>query len=270
MKTLKRWRALFGVVAFLLLLVLCRSMIQDALLFFPSKHPQGDWKPQSLQFEDAFFASPDGKKLHGWYCPCEFPRAVVLHLHGNAGHLAHRAPLMRFYQRNLNVTSFILDYRGYGRSEGSPTVKGVLEDARAARSWLAKKVGIPESQIVLTGQSLGAAVAVDLAADGARGLVIENTFTSLKDVARHHYPLLSWLASADALNSVAKIKTYKGPFLQSHGDVDSIVPFELGVKLFEAANEPKEFLRIKGGDHNDPPTEEWEKKLDAFIESLPK
>ena len=270
MKTLKRWRALIVVVAFFAVLLLCRSMIQDALLFFPSKYPQGDWKPISLVFEDAYFQAADGTKLHGWYCPCENPRAIVLHAHGNAGHLAHRAPLMRFYQRDLKVASLIFDYRGYGRSEGSPSVKGILQDAPAARTWLAKKTGVKESQIVLTGQSLGAAVMVDLAAEGgARGLVLENTFSSLKDIARHHYPMLSWLASADTLNSAVKIKAYKGPLLQIHGDADSIIPFALGVKLFEAANEPKDFLRIHGGDHNDPPSEEFEKKLDAFIEKLP-
>jgi uncharacterized protein len=269
MTTTKRRLRLLIVLSSLPLLLLCIKMLEDKFLFFPSKYPQGDWKPASLEFEDVYFQAEDGTKLHGWWCPCKDARAIVLHVHGNAGHLAHRAGMMRDYQRQLQVSTFIFDYRGYGRSEGSPTIAGVLQDARAARAWLAKKAGTAESKIVLTGQSLGAAIAVELAADGgARGLVLENAFSSLKDVAAYHYGPLSWMASGK-LNSVASIPKYKGPLLISHGDADTIVPYALGRKLFDAANEPKEWVGIPGGDHNDPPSETYWKRLDAFIGSLP-
>jgi uncharacterized protein len=244
--------------------------LEDKFLFFPTKYPLGDWNPVGLEFEDAFFTAADGVKLHGWFCPCKDARAVVLHAHGNAGHLAHRAALMNYYQQRLRVTSFIFDYRGYGRSEGTPSVAGILDDARAARTWLAKRAGVKESQIVLTGQSLGGAVAVDLAADGgARGLVLESTFSSLKDMAAHHYPQLAWLASPKKLNSAVRIKDYRGPLLMMHGDADDIIPYELGRKLFDAANEPKKWVRIPGGGHNDSAPPAYLEKLDAFIKSLP-
>lgn len=245
--------------------------LEDKFLFFPDRYPVGDWKPKGLEFEDAFFTSSDGVKLHGWYCPCKDARAVVLHAHGNGGHLAYEAPLLKFYQQRLRVASFIFDYRGYGRSEGTPGVVGILQDARAARTWLTKKTGLKENQIVLRGQSLGGAVAVDLAADGgARGLVLESTFSSLKDAAAHHWGGLAMFASPKKLNSVERIKNYRGPLLMMHGDADDVVPYELGRKLFEAANEPKEWVRIPRGNHGGSLASEFTEKLDAFIESLPR
>jgi fermentation-respiration switch protein FrsA (DUF1100 family) len=243
--------------------------IDELLLFFPSKFPHGRWQPPGLKFEDAWFTAEDGTKLHGWYCPCDRPRAVMLYAHGNAGNLSHRAELIKFWQTELGVSSLIFDYRGYGRSEGTPTVDGVLQDARAAQQFLAKRAGVAEEQIVLAGQSLGGAIVVDLAArTGARALVLESTFSSLKDVATHHYPRLAWLVSNGKLDSAARIAKYKGPLLQCHGDADRTIPFALGQKLHAAANEPKQFVRMPLADHNDPLTAEYWRKLERFIAGL--
>jgi fermentation-respiration switch protein FrsA (DUF1100 family) len=244
--------------------------LDERLLFYPSKYPEGDWKPKGLNFEDVWFDADDGARLHGWYCPCDRPRAVVLFAHGNAGNLSHRAPLMQYLQKDLRVSALIFDYRGYGRSEGVPTVKGVLKDGRAARTLLARRAGIKESQIVLMGRSLGGAIVVQLAAESPpRGLILESTFSSFKDVAAHHYPLLAWLVPANKLNSAVKIATYKGPLLQSHGDADRTIPYALGRKLFKAANEPKSFITIPGGDHNDRQSAEYYTQLNRFIDALP-
>lgn len=184
--------------------------------------------------------------------------------------MSHRASRLQYFQRTLHVTVFIFDYRGYGRSEGTPTVAGILQDARAARTFLAERANCREARIVLLGRSLGGAVAVRLAADsGARGLILESTFSSLKDAATHHYPRLAWLVPGGKLDSVAQIARYKGPLLQSHGDADQVVPYALGWKLFQAANEPKRFIRNPKGDHNDPPTREYNTQLDRFLQSLP-
>ena len=128
-----------------------------------------------------------------------------------------------------------------------------------------------ESQIVLMGESIGGAVAVDLAADGgAPGLVLENTFSSLPDVAAFHYPWLPIrLVMRSTLDSAAKIRDYHGPLLQFHGDADQIVPYQLGQRLFEAANEPKRLVTIPGGDHNDPRTRKFYQELDAYLAGLP-
>jgi fermentation-respiration switch protein FrsA (DUF1100 family) len=244
--------------------------LDELLLFYPSKYPDGDWKPKGLSFEDVWFKAEDGTRLHGWYCPCDKPRAVLLFAHGNAGNVSQRSGRMQYFQRQLRVTALIFDYRGYGRSEGVPTVEGTLQDARAARILLARLAGTPESQIVLMGRSLGGAVAVQLAAGApARGLILESTFSSFKDVAAHHYPRLAWLVPASKLDSLTQIKRYKGPLLQSHGDADGTVPYSLGLKLFQAANDPKRWVTIHGGDHNSPQSADYYRQLSRFLDDLP-
>ena len=244
--------------------------LDEMLTFFPSKYPQGDWSPADLDVEDCWFTSEDDIKLHGWYCRHPEARAVVLFAHGNAGNLSGRAPVLRILRDRLKLSVLIFDYRGYGRSEGTPTVKGVLLDARAARDWLAEREQIAPTQILLLGRSIGGGVMVDLAAtDGARGLILESTFTSLRDVAEEMYPKpLVRLVMRNKLNSHDAIADYKGPLLVSHGDADSIIPFSHGQKLFDSANEPKTFVKLDGTDHNDPQTEDYYKVLNQFIDSL--
>ena len=166
----RSWLRVVGIllVAYLLVLGLMMAM-EDSLIYFPSVYPDGMWNPPGLDFEDAWFEAADGTKLHGWYVPVANPRAVILFAHGNAGNLSHRVDFLEMLNQ-LRVTVLIFDYRGYGRSTGSPSEAGVLQDARAARRWLAERADIDESKIVLLGESLGGGVMVDLAAaDGARG-----------------------------------------------------------------------------------------------------
>jgi fermentation-respiration switch protein FrsA (DUF1100 family) len=243
--------------------------LDELLLFYPSKYPDGDWKPKGLSFEDVSFKAEDGTRLHGWYCPCEKPRAIVLFAHGNAGNLSQRSGRMQYFQKQLRVTALIFDYRGYGRSEGVPTVEGILQDARAARTVLARRTAVPESQIVLMGRSLGGAVVVQLAAESpARALILESTFSSLKDLAGHHFPHLAWFVPTNKLDSLSQIKRYRGPLLQSHGDADDTVPYALGLRLFQAANDPKRLITIRGGDHNSPQSAEYYLQLNRFLDDL--
>ena len=240
--------------------------LDELLLFFPSKFPSGDWKPKDLQFQDVFFAAEDGTKLHGWYCPAKRPRGVVLIAHGNAGHVASRAPWLRYLQTKARVSVFMFDYRGYGRSEGTPTVEGAILDATAARAKLCELAGVKDSEMLLMGESLGGAIVVQLAAKSPpRGLVLQSTFSSLRDVADVHYPKLSWLVPRDKLDSATEIAAYQGPLLQSHGTADRTIPFSSGQKLFRAANEPKEFVAIKNVDHNNWVTAAYLKRFDQFI-----
>ena len=202
--------------------------------------------------------------------PCENPRAVILFCHGNAGNLSHRAGLMQLLHDQIGATAMIFDYRGFGRSEGKPSESGILADARAARAWLAEREGIAEENIVLMGRSLGGAVAVDLAArDGARALVLESTFTSMPDVAKTMFPLLPVdLLMQTKLDSADKIFFYHGPLLHSHGTADRLIPYKVGCRLFDAANQPKQFVPIPGGDHNDPQNEEYYQVLAMFLNRL--
>jgi uncharacterized protein len=244
--------------------------LENALVFIPRPYGVGNWQPAGLAFEDAWFHAADGTKLHGWYVPQTRPRAVVLFCHGNEGNVATWAGNLRLLHDRVGIAMLAFDYRGYGRSEGRPSEAGILADARAARAWLAHRAGIPESQIVVMGRSLGGAAAIDLAAaDGARALVVESTFTSAPDVAHAKVPWLPLRTlMRTELNSIAKIGNYHGPFLQSHGTDDRLVPFDMGKRLFAAANEPKRFVTIPGGSHNDPQTEAYYVALTEFLGRL--
>jgi len=244
--------------------------IDEVLLFFPAKFPDGQWAPKGLTFEDVWFNAADGTRLHGWYCPCDDARAAVLYCHGNGGNVSYCSRDLALLQHRLRVSVLAFDYRGYGRSHGVPTVEGVLKDARAARQLLAKRAGLDPAEVVLMGRSLGGAVAVRLASEAApRGLILESTFSSLREVASQHYPALAWVVPPEKLNSVSAISRYDGPLLQSHGSADRTISYASGKRLFAAAKGPKTFVTIPRGDHNDPQTEDYYRKLDGFLDGLP-
>ncbi len=248
------------------------AAVENRIVFFPHPYPIGDWTPDP-RVEDVWIDAPDGARLHGWLAePAGDRRAVVLFCHGNGRNVTTRRHVLELYRDRMNATVLVFDYRGYGKSTGRPTEAGVLLDARAARRWLAARAGVREGDVVIAGHSLGGGVAVDLAAgDGARGLVIEGTFTNLPDVAEYHVPLLPMRSLMLAeLNSVRKIPAYRGPLLQVHGDADRIVPYELGRRLFAAANEPKEFVTVPNGNHNDLYTPAFVAALDQFLAALPR
>lgn len=253
-----------------LIIVVASMFMENQLIFFPSRYPVGEWAPAGIEYEDAWFTSEDGAKLHGWYVPSDDSRAVILFCHGNAGNITHRAHVLEIMHDYVGASVMIFDYQGYGRSEGKPSGDGVLADARAARAWLAEREKIPENEIVLMGESIGGAVAVDLAArDGAKALVLESTFNALPEVAAFHYPWLPvrW-AMRTRLDSASIINKYKGPLLQSHGDSDGIVPMRLGRRLFDAAGEPKQFLELPGHNHNAPMPMEYYDALSSFLDGL--
>ncbi len=270
----KRWwgKVVLGGWFFLrcyVLLVLVMMLLERYLIFFPTR--SGQWNPPGLEFEEAFFEAPDGVRLHGGVLEHPDPRAVVLFAHGNAGNLSHRAEMMEELRRRLRVSVFIFDYRGYGKSSGSPTEQGILQDAQAARRWLAQRTGVGEDQLVLMGRSLGGAVVAHLAAQQTpAALILDSTFTCLPDVAAYHYPWLPvrWLMRT-RLDAQAQLACYQGPLLQFHGDQDRIVPYELGQKLFQAAaSRPKQFVTLKDHDHNDPWPAEFYEHLDRFLNQV--
>ena len=136
----RRWVRLMGIPVFSYLGVIGMMMaLENSLIFFPSIYPEGTWNPPGLSFEDAWFEASDGTKLHGWYAPNAKPRAVVLLAHGNAGNLSHRAEMVEALVKRLGVSVLIFDYRGYGKSGGTPSEAGILADARTARRWLAQR-----------------------------------------------------------------------------------------------------------------------------------
>ena len=244
---------------------------EDKLIYKPPPPSPWVYAMAGSQFEDVRFAAADGTHLHGWFLNHSQPRAVVLYAHGNGENIGNLQPLLLDLGANHGLAIMAFDYRGYGHSEGTPSESGVLSDARAARAWLAHRTGVAERDIVLMGRSLGGGVMVDLAAsDGARGLILESTFTSLPDVAarRVRWLPVGWIMQ-NRFNSLTKIGQYQGPLLESHGDADRLIPYKMGQRLFAAAPGPKKFVTIPHGDHNDPQTPEYYKALDEFIASLP-
>lgn len=244
---------------------------ERASIFQPDKFPAGEWQQTTVLVQDATFAAADGTQLHGWYVRHPQPKAHALVLHGNAGNVTLMADTLRTLNQRHGLAVLALDYRGYGKSSGTPSEAGLLLDARAARRWLAEREGIAETDIVLLGQSLGGGVAVDLAAkDGCRGLVLASTFTSLPEVAQHHTPWLplKWMLSTK-FDSLTKIKEYHGPLLLAHGEADEVVPYQQGLDLFNAAPGPKQMITNPGGKHNDPLPEKYREALDNFIANLP-
>ena len=207
--------------------------LERSLIFHPWAFPAGDWRPTNVLHEDAWFRAADGTHLHGWFSSPEKPREVVLYCHGNAGNVTNCDSVLDLFRERMNCAILVFDYRGFGKSEGSPTETGILQDARAARLWLAHRTGVEESDIIVIGRSLGGGVAVDLAAkDGAKALVLENTFTSLRDAADNKvFPLLvGWLMDMK-LDSLALIRKYHGPLLQTHGDADQLIPFDQAMRF---------------------------------------
>ena len=247
------------------------ARMQNACIYQPSRYPAGDWSPTGLEFEDAWFTSADGTQLHGWYVPCQRPQATILFAHGIRGNVATIAPQLTDFCARHRACVMVFDYRGYGRSEGTPNESGLYQDVAAARDWLARREGIHPQDIVLMGRSIGAAVMVDVAArDGARGLILESAFTSLPDVIEEHTfgIAIDWLMFCQ-FDSIEKVRHYHGPLLMCHGEQDSVIPHRQGRSLFAAANEPKRFVTIAGADHQDPPDENWHRKLDEFLHTLP-
>ena len=263
------WRLIrVGLIIYLVVLLLL-IFLENSLIFPAPKYPTGEWQPADLTFEDVYFNSEDGTRLHGWYVDHPNPKSHVLFCHGNGECVSYLTALLNRYHHEFGVSIFAFDYRGYGRSEGSPYEHGVLADGHAAQTWLAEKAGIQLSEIVIVGRSLGGAVGVDLAShNGARALVLERTFTKMPEVASRLYPFLPVkMLMKTQFDSARKIGSYKGPLLSSHGTDDQIIPFELGKQLFEiATSENKQFVEEPGLGHNDPYSEEYLNALGNFLE----
>ena len=229
-------------------------IFEERFIFFPTVYPRGNYQDAGTipKLEDCWFTSEDGVKLHGWFAPADTPIATLVMSHGNAGNISHRVPII-YALRDLGFNVFMFDYRGYGRSEGSPNEQGVYRDGRAAFDFISRRADVDSSSIILFGTSLGGAVAVEVALHRpAAGLVLESTFSSARDVARVAYPFLPvQFVLRTKFDSFEKIRSIHLPLLSSHGDRDSIIPISLGRKLYDAANQPKRFYLVKGADHND-------------------
>lgn len=248
------------------------GVIERSFIYFPDSQLVADPSDFDLPFEDVSFVASDGVELHGWLVPGD-KDVTWLWFHGNAGNISHRLENLKILHDELGVTVFLFDYRGYGRSRGTPSEQGTYRDAEAALAYLRSHPDIDPDRIVYFGRSLGAGVAVELATrHPPLGLILESPVPSIPELARHHYPFLPvGPLLRTKYDSLAKIGGLKAPLLVLHGDMDDIVPIEGGRKLFAAANEPKEFYTIRDAGHNDTYViggEEYFQVLRRFVESL--
>ena len=229
--------------------------VESAITFHPDAIGPERALPPPRGAEDVWFAAPDGTRLHGWYFRSETPEvASIVYFHGNGGNITNVDWIGEaFAKRGFNV--FLFDYRGYGRSAGSPGAEsGLYLDGEAAVDFLINNKRTSPDRIVLYGQSLGTAIATEVATRRSVGaLVLESGFSSASSVAASALP---WLPSflhflaRNRFESARKLARIKVPVLITHGDPDPVIPTDESRALFAAANEPKKLLIVPGGGHN--------------------
>jgi len=231
---------------------------QPGIVFHPLDELAATPSDWGMEFEDIRLESEDGTRLHGWYIPAGNASRVLLFLHGNAGNISHRRDSIGIFH-DLGLDVFIIDYRGFGQSQGQPTENGLYMDAFSAWNYLTEQRGIEAQEIVVFGRSLGGAVAAQLASRvKPAAVIIESGFSSAADASRLIYPLLSRIVLLRYQFPAAdRLAEADAPILIMHSPADRIVPIELGQRLFQRAPEPKHFVELSGG-HND-----------GFLRSMP-
>jgi fermentation-respiration switch protein FrsA (DUF1100 family) len=259
-----------------LLLVLLLRLFEDRLIFFPDGDVTGDEdrSRSRVPLEDVFFQTSDGVRLHAWWAGSSAAEAVltILYFHGNAGNLTNRIDNIGFLQQ-LPANVLAVDYRGYGKSQGRPSEEGVYRDAEAAYDYLVRVRGIPAEHVVLLGQSLGTAVAVDLATRRpVAGLILECGFPSAPRVAQKAIwiPGLRFILRS-RFDSASKLKSLTVPVLVAHCRQDPVIPYALGEELFAAAHEPKTFVSYVGPCHEPlyiANPSDYTLKLRSFLETV--
>lgn len=254
-------------------LILFVFVFQSRLVYLPNL-PSRDVNatPESvgLAYESVSILTDDGVTLDGWYVPVPRARGVVVFFHGNAGNISHRLDSLQIFH-DLGLATLIFDYRGYGRSTGTPSEQGTYRDADAVWRYVTEQRHTPAQEIVLFGRSLGAAIAVYVAARHApKALILESAFRSIPDLAAEVYPFLParWLARF-RYSAEAHLRAVACPVLVVHSREDEIIPFAHGQRLFAVANEPKQLLEIRGG-HNEGfavSGRTYVEGLDAFLQA---
>ncbi|MDP8970433.1 MAG: alpha/beta hydrolase [Actinomycetota bacterium] len=229
-------------------------LLQRRLIYLPQTRPVAPAETVLADSEDVTFETEDGLVLHGWFVPAARgpSSATMLVLNGNAGDRSARAALAAAVS-HAGMSALLFDYRGYGGNPGRPSEPGLLADARAARAYLAGRADVDAARIVYFGESLGAAVAVALAAEESpMALVLRSPFTALSDVGQLHYPYLPVRALLwDRFPVVDLLPAIDAPVLVVAGERDRIVPPGQSRQVYEAANEPKRLVVIPGAGHND-------------------
>lgn len=246
--------------------------LYSSRLFRPYRYPEGSWDIQELagvKREDVFFPTVDGSRLHGWFFDTPGARKTILFSHGNTGNLSGRQNyLLLLIESGASV--FIYDYRGYGRSEGEPTIRGICEDGVVAFDYLVKTRGLRHQDVVLYGESLGTAVSCEIGAERkCGGIILQSGFSSLQKIGNDTMPFTKiyprMLFPKPLLNSADRMAARNGyPLLVIHGNKDQVVPFAHAEELFERASEPKRFVQLPDCAHSDI----WCNSPEMYVEAV--
>jgi uncharacterized protein len=236
---------------FMIGLIMVPYKLERMFVYYPTRHIRADPGTLGFDYKDVNLVTSDKVNIHGWFIPYEEADITILVFHGNAGNIGDRVSLIDLLH-NLGVNVLIIDYRGYGRSEGAPFEAGLYRDARAAYDWWLDRRQSGE-KLVIMGKSLGGAVAVRLADDvSPAGIILQSSFSSGWDMAKTMMPLgLLQLFLNIRFDSAGIIGDIGCPKLFIHGDHDLVVPLRLGIKLYEQASPPKSFYLVPNAGHND-------------------
>jgi fermentation-respiration switch protein FrsA (DUF1100 family) len=256
-----------------------RRVFRRSQLFCPTREPVLSWKPEDYgipagHVDDVWFETDDGEMLHGWYCRADHPTASALYCHGNTGNLTIAAHVMPFLMA-AGINILIFDYRGFGKSSGSPSIDGIVSDGLCAARFHEeiRPKGLPS---LLYGYSLGGAVAAQVIQHHSfDGLILQSTFTNLRDMARVSFPRIPiHLVAGDFFDTLSVLRKLKVPLLLIHGSADEVCPGWMVEKLFDAATHPGKQLKIvTGGLHKDlwlrePDTLVW--VVNRFAQGVPR
>jgi len=250
------------------LIVISTYIFQRNLLYHPEENNYfGD--PLTVEIEKVKIKTQDNIELLSWFHNKNLnDYKTILFLHGNAGSLENRIHKINHF-KDMDINFLLVSWRGFSGNNGKPTEKGLYEDARSAVEWLKSK-GIKQNNIIIYGESLGTGVATEIAQNkNFAGIILESPFTSMIDAGKNKYPYLPIkLLLKDKYESNKKIKNIKNPILIMHGKVDNIVPFNMGKKMYELANQPKYSYFSEYDDHMMEYNEKLLNALSRFINSL--
>jgi len=245
--------------------------MQSRFIYFPTADVPAPGEIGLTDVEQVTFTTIDGLRLNGWFFAASgpLPRVTVLVFNGNGGNRAHRGPLASALQRQ-GFQVLLFDYRGYGGNPGTPSESGLLLDARAAQAYLAHRPYVDLSRVAYFGESLGTAVAVDLAVEHPpAALVLRSPFTSMVDLGQTHYPFLPVrFLLRDRFAAIDRIQRIRVPLLVIVGGRDRIVPIDNSRRLYEAAETPKTLLVLPEADHNDYELLAGDKMIQAIVRFL--
>ncbi len=240
-----------GLAGIYIALCLLLFFFQRSLIYFPDKNILFTPDQINLTYEEIFLKTSDGISINGWFVPADSSQNVILFCHGNAGNISHRLESIQIFNQ-LSLDVFIFDYRGFGKSTGTVSEEGTYLDAEAALNFLVDKKGYDPSRIIIFGRSLGSGIASWLAREKQpAALILESSFTSLPDLGAKLYPFFPVrLLSRYYYPTKKNLEYINCPKLFIHSKGDEIIPYALGLANFNAAQEPKEFLELRGS-HND-------------------